>query len=115
MAEALAVAAHLGIVAEGGPNLVQDARGVRIGRNHDAVVHPQALAAGGDNAGAAQISEVAGNFGLIGLQDFDEIADAEFGVAHEVQEAKAGAIGQRAKQGFEWHRFGFRVGHIYSS
>lgn len=73
--------------------------GVRWGG--DAVVHPLALAAGVDEAGGAEVGEVAGDFGLRLAEDLDEVADAELLVAQEVEEAEAGGVAEGLEEAFE--------------
>ena len=57
-------------------------------------MHPLAFAAGGDDAGLAQIGEVARDFWLGLAEDFNQIADADLLVAHEIEKAQARIIAQ---------------------
>ena len=87
-----------GVGLEGGEGCVEDGEGVGVGGRVDAVVHPFAVAAGGDDAGFAQVGEVAGDLGLGLPEDFDEVADADFAAVHEVEEAQAGGVGERGEE-----------------
>lgn len=97
-AEAGEIRLHGFLGAEDGEGCAQDPAGAGVGGHDDAVVHPFALAAGGDDAGAAEVGQMAGDFGLALAEDRDEIADADFPAVDEVQEAEAGAIGERGKE-----------------
>ena len=55
---------------------------------------PFAIAARGDESGAAKICEVSRDFWLISPQNLNARTDAEFIVAQEVNEAQARWIGQ---------------------
>ena len=57
-----------------------------IGRHHDAVMYPFSFPARGDYSGASQVRKVAGYFRLRLIQNLDEVTDADFLVAHEVEE-----------------------------
>jgi hypothetical protein len=65
---------------------------------NDSVVHPLALAARGNDAGTLQIGQMARNLRLWRTKDFDEVADADFPLAHQVEESKAGFIAQSLKE-----------------
>ena len=67
----------------------------------EAVVDPLAFAAGGDDAGAAEVSEVAGDFGLALAEDFDEVTDADFAAGDEVEEAEACGVSECGEEGGE--------------
>lgn len=88
------VALHFEVGLEGAEGSVKDGSGAVISRMENAVVHPLALAAGADDAGVAQIGEVAGDLGLALAEDLDELADADFAVVHEVEQAEASAVGE---------------------
>ena len=64
--EALEIVLHCFVLAEGVDGGFEDGRGVGIGGHDEAIVHPFAFAAGCDYPGAAQIGEMAGDFGLGG-------------------------------------------------
>ena len=78
-------------------------------------MHPASLAAGGDDARAAEISQMARDFWLADLEDLHEVADANFLVGDEIEEAQARGIGQGAKEGIEREGFLFpgHAGIIY--
>ena len=74
------------------------------GLSLEGVVDPLALAARFDEAGAAQVSQVTGDFGLIGFECALEKADANLTFAHEVEEAEAVFVGEgREEQGVSFH------------
>jgi arsenite methyltransferase len=60
----------------------------------DFVVHPPPFPARIDDAGLAEVREVAGDLGLALLEDFNEIADADLAPIHEVEQAQAGRVSQ---------------------
>jgi len=106
-----AVGLHGGVGEHPVEGLLEDLGGSDVGGHDDAVVHPRALAAGGDDAGAAEVGEVAGDFGLVLIEDVDEVADADFLIADEVEEAEAGGVAECLVEAFdvEW-----MVRHIFS-
>jgi hypothetical protein len=97
---------HLLVRGQRGEDGGENGGGSLVGRRHDAVVHPLALAARGDNAGVAQVGQMAGDLGLAMTENFDKEADADFAAAHEVEQAQACGVGQRRKEGGESCRFG---------
>lgn len=107
--EACEVLLHFRVTCGGLQDFVEDSGEGRVFWTVDAVVHPEAFAAGGDEAGAAQVGQVSRDLGLAGFQAFDEEADADFVVAHEVQQTKTGAVGESFQQSvqsnflFDWH------------
>jgi hypothetical protein len=68
--------------------------------NRDAVVHPLALTSSRDELPTPQISQMTGDCRLWKPKNFDEIADAHFLAAHEVQQPQAGAICEPLKYNF---------------
>lgn len=70
-------------------------------RHDDAIVHPLALAAGGDDACITQVGEVAGDLWLGRGEDLDEIADADFLLAHQVEQAEACGIAEGLKEAWQ--------------
>lgn len=81
------------------PNrFAENSGGDFVGWRKKAVVHPFPLAARGDDSGAAQVSQVARNFRLAQAQNFDEIANADFAIRHEIEQAEARGVGERAKE-----------------
>ena len=96
--EALAVALHFGVLVEPGAEFCEDAGGVGVCGLDEAVVHPLAFAAGGDDAGAAEVGEVARNLGLACAEHGDEEADADLVVAHQIYQSQARAVGQRPEE-----------------
>ena len=73
-------------------------------------MHPSALASRGNDAGAAKVSQVPGDFRLAQSEDAYEVADTNLLVGDKVQQTKPRGIGERAKEKIEWKRFGLR-GH----
>ena len=73
-------------------------------------MHPTSLAPRGDDPRAAEIRQMPRDFRLANLEDFHEIAYANFLVGNEIEEAKPRAIGQDAKEKIDRERFFFR-GH----
>lgn len=63
----------------------------------DSVMHPSSFAAGAHDAGPAQVCEVTRDFRLTLAQNLDEIADAHFAIAHEIEKPEAGAIREGSK------------------
>ena len=65
-------------------------------------MHPPALAACSDDAGAAKIRQMAGDFWLAHSEHAHEVAHADFLVGDEIQKTKTGRIRKRAKEKIEW-------------
>ncbi len=93
-----------------GQGLLQYGRSGVIGRENQSVMHPPSLAPGGHDSRASKICQVARDFWLAHAKDSHEIADADFFVSDQVEQAQAGAVGQSAKEEVERHRL-FRVWH----
>ena len=73
-------------------------------------MHPASLAPRGNQAGTAKIGQMTRDFRLAQPQDIHKVADANFPVGDEVEQAEAGAIGEGAKEEvdrggfhFSWH------------
>jgi hypothetical protein len=66
----------------------------RRGLGRQAVDHPVGLARGHDNAMAAQIGEVLGDFDLRFAQQLLKMADAQGAVAKQVEHPKPGPVAQ---------------------
>lgn len=92
------VAPHHWIVAEMANRLAKYSGGDFIGRWEEAVVHPFSLAPRGDDSGPPQVGQMARDLRLAQAKDFDKIADADFAISHQVEQAQARGIGKRAKQ-----------------
>ncbi len=86
--ESRTIRLHRLIVLEPAQCLFQDLRGTDVRRHHDPVMHPLSLAPCRDDARATKVSEVSGDLGLGSAENFDEIADANLLIAHQVQEAE---------------------------
>src|SRR5688500_7363708 len=93
-----AILLHLALLAEPRQDLREDARGVRLGRLSDAVVHPLAVAPRRDDARAAQVREVARNLRLALAEHLDEEADADLARRQQVQEPQPRAVGQSPEE-----------------
>jgi hypothetical protein len=106
--EAREIAVGLLVGGEGLEGFAKHAGHGWIRGRDDAVVLPESFTTGADQAAATEIGEVARNPWLAGLQSLDEIADTYFVVAHEVEQAQTGAIGEASQKGFEIER---RFGH----
>ena len=81
---------------------------------------PLSFAPGSDESGSTQIGQVARDLWLVGLENFDERADANLVVFEQVNEAQAGVIRERFKEKFEIellvpHLISERFGAIPSS
>jgi hypothetical protein len=72
-----------------------------MGRHDDPIMHPLAFPASGNDPSASQIRQVPGDFGLRLAEDFDEIADADFLVAHEIEQTKPGVVAKSLKEAFQ--------------
>jgi hypothetical protein len=97
--EAFAIGLEFGVATDGVEDGGEDGGGDGIARADEAVVHPLPFPAGGDDAGFAEICEVAGDLGLALAEDFDEVADAELATGDEVEQAQAGGIGESGEEG----------------
>lgn len=97
---------HLVVGFEGLQSRVQDGGCSGVIRVFDAVVHPFAFAACVDDAGVAKIGEVSRYLRLALLQNFDKVADAHFAAVHEVEQTKAGRVGEGGEEANQIRRFG---------
>jgi hypothetical protein len=113
--EARFVVLHLRIVCEGCAQFVEDYGDVVVGWLREAIVRPFAVAAGGDEAGAAKICEVTGDFGLVGVQNRNAGTDAEFVVAQQVDQAQARRVSESFEESFHPHRCDLRCSRRGSS
>jgi len=64
-------------------------------------VHPAPLPPRSHNACLSEIGQVARDFRLADAQNLHKIADANFPVGDEIEQAQASAIGQCAKEKIE--------------
>jgi len=88
---------HQLVAVERGQHGGEDGTGRSIGGRADAVVHPFAFAAGGDDAGLAQEGKVPGDFGLALAQDCDQVADADLATGDEVEQAEPRGVSKRGE------------------
>ena len=58
-------------------------------------MHPFAITSCRHDPSVAQVRQVSGNFGLRLIQNLYEVADTDFLVAHQVQQAESGIVPQR--------------------
>jgi hypothetical protein len=68
-----------------------------VGGLDQPIVDPFTVAPGGNQTRAPEIREVARNLGLVSFENFDAETDADFVIAHQMNEAQPGAVGK----GFE--------------
>jgi hypothetical protein len=61
-------------------------------------MHPFAVAPRGDDAGAAQIGQMARDFRLRQVLRFDQITDADLVTVHKVEQPPPRAVGQSAEK-----------------
>ena len=99
--EASSIALHLWIVSQRSSQFADDSGDVCIGGLNQAIVSPLAVATCGDESGAAEVSEVPRNLGLIGLKDLDAGADAEFLVPQQMNQPQTSVVGQCLENEFE--------------
>ena len=106
VAETGEVGLHLFAGVEGFERRVEDGAGGGVGGGLDAVVHPLAFAAGCDDAGAAEVGEMAGDLGLRLFEDFDEVTHADLAAIHKVEQTETGGIGEGCEEEDRVERFG---------
>lgn len=87
-----------------GQSFFQYRRGDRIARRQETVVHPPPLTPSGDDARVTKIRQMARDFWLAHPKDLHEVADANFLVGNQVEEAQPGRVGQGAKEQIEGER-----------
>jgi len=85
-------------VRGGGKHLIEDAGEVLVSGPNDPVVHPKSFAAGGDEARAAKIREMARYLRLASAKAFDEEADTDLVLSHQVQQAETCAVRKRLQE-----------------
>ena len=88
------VTLHSGVVFHPVEGAAQNAGRADVFGRDESVVHPGALTANGNNAGPAQIGEVARDFGLGLAEDLDKIADAKLVLSHEIEQAQAREVAE---------------------
>ena len=64
-------------------------------------MHPLAIPASGDNAGAAKICQMAGDLRLRITQDLDEVADADLLISHQIKDSEPGLIAQSLEEALQ--------------
>jgi arsenite methyltransferase len=72
----------------------------------DAVVHPLAFTPGTHNARLSQIRQMPGNLWLALLENFNEVAHADFAPGHEVQKTQARRVCKSGEELNQVKRFG---------
>jgi hypothetical protein len=101
---------HIRHLPQMGQGFLQDRGGDRIARSKKPIVHPPPLSPCGHDSRVAEIRQMPRDFRLADFEDLHEIADANFLVGDEIEEAKARAIGQSAKEKIDRERL-FFPGH----
>lgn|GEM_PF-6257162 len=79
-------------------SLAEELGGSFMRWHHDPVVHPFALAPRGNNSCATQISQMARDLWLGRTQNFHEITDTNFTVAHQVEQTKPRSVAERLEE-----------------
>lgn len=105
---------HCLLVFESSESLAKDLSSAGVGRNGNPVMHPLAVPASGDDAGAPQIGEMAGDLRLRTTQDFDEVADADLLISHEVQDPETGLVPQGLEEAFQIELTFLSHDHIFA-
>ena len=88
------VGLHCFLFAKSLERLFEDLGCPGMRRHDNAVMHPLALASCPNNARVSQICQMPRDFGLRGIQDLYEIADADFTISHKVQQTQPRRISQ---------------------
>jgi len=96
--ESRAIVFHRRIVCEARAHLPENVGGMRVGRFHQAIVNPLAVASRLHDARPAQVGEMTRNFWLIQLQNFDEEADTNLVVSDQINQTQARVIGERLEE-----------------
>ncbi len=78
--------------------LLEDVRCSGVRRHYDSIVHPLALAPRCNNTCVAQVCEVARYLGLGRIENLNEVTDADFAIAHQVEQTKPCRISERLKE-----------------
>jgi len=68
-------------------------------------MHPQAFLARQHETGAAKVREMTRGFGLRNIQHRHQIADTEFAIAKQVQDAQPRAVGESAEHQVDGESF----------
>ena len=61
-------------------------------------MHPFAFSSARDDAGSSQVGKVPGNLGLGRAYYLREIADTDFPIGYQIEQAQAGRVAQGAKE-----------------
>lgn len=96
-----AIRLHRLLALQRSQRLPQNLRGPAVGRHDDAVVHPLAFAPCRNHARVSQIREMTRDLRLRRIQNLDEVADADFLVAHQVQQTQPGPVSQRLEESLQ--------------
>lgn len=103
------------MLAHPGAQSLEDVADERIAVTGDAVVHPFSIPLGLDQAGPPQPGEMARDLRLIDPEGAMEIADADFVLGEEVQQAQPGGIGERLEEELRLDRVRFLHRTTYTS
>jgi len=79
------VPAHYGVIAKLLERLAKDGERGLVLRDHEAIVHPLALASCGHEARPSQVCEMTRDLWLADAKDFKEITDADLLIPDDVQ------------------------------
>lgn len=69
-----------------------------MGWHDDPVVHPLSIPSRRNDSGAAQICKVTRDLRLRLIQNLDEVADANFLIAHQVEQPEASIVAECLKE-----------------
>ena len=76
-----------------GQSIFQYRPGDRIARCEETVVHPPPLTPSGHDTRVTKIRQMARDFWLAHPEDLHKVADANFLIGNQVEEAQSGGIG----------------------
>lgn len=93
-----AIGLHGALLPQPGERLAEHLSGADVRGHDDAVVHPLTIAPGLDDSCIPEVSQMPGDFGLTLLQDFDQVADADLLIRHQVEQAEPGVISECLKK-----------------
>ena len=88
------VGAHLTVVAERCQRGVEDSGGSGISGRADAVVHPFAFPARGDDSSLAKGCQVPRDFGLALAENLHKVTDTDLPACHQIEQTQADRVRQ---------------------
>lgn len=107
--QAIRITADLADVAERVAHRLAHGREHRVGACGEAVIHPQAFAAGLDKAGAAKVGQVAGRLRLRNLETLVDVAHADLAREEQAENPQPGRVAERLEQSGERVYLGFHI------